>query len=267
MSWFLLALTGAAPCGALHHVPSIKAQNGGVFVDGNPFVPAGFINHAHLRGPGTSTRSYEREVVEGFNTIFTYRGIPGQGEGRWGNESWPDTMAFLDRCAAVGVKVFFDFSQNAMLTPKSAPMPPPLEVVRDAVTRLRGHPAILTWYLIDEPDGRLYPPEWVAEAARIIRSIDARRPISMCFDTTDKAGGTWPKYVNSTDILLADIYPVTRQPGACTAAAGCNITSMVGDSIRQTVERTGLPVWYIPQAFGSQEGYLREPSAGEVRSD
>ena len=60
----------------------------------------------------------------------------------------------------------------------------------------------------DEPDGRRYPPAWVHAASALIRSLDTTRPISMCFDTTQRPGGTWPLYVNATDVVLADIYPV-----------------------------------------------------------
>ena len=246
------------------HVPEIVSRNGGIYVDGQPFAPVGYTSHAHLQGPSPhGSRSYEIEVTEGFNSIFTYRGLPGQGEGPWGNETWNDTMSFLDRCAAIGIKVLFDFSQNAML---NVTEPPPLDVIRQAVTKLKDHPAVLSWYLIDEPDGRHYPPAWVAEAASLIRSIDTRRPVSMCFDTTNRGkAGTWQLYVNHTDVVLADIYPVSRRSIACTAATGCNVTKDIGDSIRATIAATNKTTWFVPQAYGSQEGYQREPSAGEAR--
>ena len=31
--------------------------------------------------------------------------------------------------------------------------PPPLDVISQAVNLYKNHPAILSWYLIDEPDG------------------------------------------------------------------------------------------------------------------
>lgn len=258
----MLSSTALATIGA--HVPAIVARNGGIYVDGQPYAPVGYTNHAHLSGPSRlGSRSYEIEVTEGFNSIFTYRGLPGQGEGRWGNETWNDTMSFLDRCAAIGIKVLFDFSQNAMLDVAN---PPPLDVIRQAVTRLKDHPAVLSWYLIDEPDGRQYPPAWVAEAASLIRSIDTRRPVSMCFDTTNRGkAGTWQLYVNHTDVVLADIYPISHRSIACTAVTGCNVTKDIGDSIRATVAATNKTTWFVPQAYGSQEGYQREPSAGEAR--
>ena len=106
------------------HRPQIVAKNGGIFIDGQPFAPNGYCSHAHLQGGGGAaaaaaggrgdrahTRSYEIEVTEGLNAVFAYRGW-GEGEGRWGNESWPDTLAFLDRAAAVGLS-----SRNSMSRP------------------------------------------------------------------------------------------------------------------------------------------------------
>lgn len=176
----LLQLASPAP-----HVPSITTRGNGVYIDGAPYSPAGYCNHAHAQG-GTA-RSYDTEAAEGFNSIFIYRGLPGQAEGRWGNESWVDTLAFLDRAAAVGMRVLFDFSQNVMLPPMcgidrcKSPAAPPYELITDAVTRLKDHPAILSWYLIDEPDGGDYPPAYVHAAAAIIRELDHKHPITACF--------------------------------------------------------------------------------------
>ena len=117
-----------------------------MYIDGAPFCPVGYCNHAHAQGG--QGRSYDTEAAEGFSSIFIYRGLPGQAEGRWGNESWADTMAFMDRAAAVGVRVLFDFSQNVMLPPMCGihrckdPPAPPYDVIRDAVQRFSEHPAL-----------------------------------------------------------------------------------------------------------------------------
>ena len=259
--WLAGAVVAAAAAAAASttpspHRPHVVAKNGGIFIDGQPFAPSGYIGHAHLQGHGNGTRSYEIEVTEGLNSVFAYRGLPGQGEGQWGNTSWPDTMAFLDRAAAIGMRVLFDFSQNAMRCPPGAPpgpcpVPPQLDVIRDAVARLRDHPAILSGYLIDEPDGQQHPPAWVAEAAAAIRALDTSRPISACFLSTDRPppGDTWRLYAGAVDVVLADIYPIHGNTGPlpCTPVSGCNITADVGDSIRRTVAATGKPVWYVPQ--------------------
>jgi hypothetical protein len=223
---------------------------------------------------GGGNRSYDREVTEGFNAIFTYRGLPGQGEGRFANETWADTMAFLDRCAAIGVRVLFDFSQNAMLPPfctsnTTPPVrdqcsalglpvpPPPFEVIEDAVRRVKDHPALLSWYLIDEPDGEKYPPAYVHQASSIIRKLDSAHPISACFDTTNRKNGSWNLYVDAVDVLLADIYPVgTAGEAACTANASsqCDLQKNIYASLVTAINNTGKPLWFVPQAFGNQEG-------------
>ena len=266
----LLACAADAPP---PHVPSITTSSRGVFVDGAPYAPVGYCNHAHLLGG--KGRSYDIEAAEGFSSIFIYRGLPGQNEGRWGNESWPDTMAFLDRAAAVGVRVLFDFSQNVMLPPMCGidrcskvgkPTPePPYDVIRDAVRRVKDHPALLSWYLIDEPDGGDYPPAYVHAAAQIIRELDQKHPITACFDTTNRPDGTWQRYADAVDVLLADIYPISGSSEACLRSNGCDISKDIGDSVRATVTHTGKPCWFVPQAFGNQEGVQREPSRGEAR--
>jgi hypothetical protein len=236
------------------HVPSITTRRNGVFIDGAPYCPVGYCNHAHAQGGGD--RSFDTEAAEGFTSIFIYRGLPGQADGRWGNETWADTMAFMDRAAAVGMRVLFDcaypgapaysmhctvkclpacrvacmtrdcttlrmrtltVSQNAMLPPMCGidrckdPPAPPYDVIRDAVRRVKDHPALLSWYLIDEPDGGGYPPEFVHAAAAIIREMDTKHPITACFDTTNRPDGTWSKYADAVDVLLADIYPISGE--------------------------------------------------------
>ena len=50
--------------------------------------------------------------------------------------------------------MLFDFSQNAMKCPDRArpcTTPPQIDAIRDAVTRYRAHPAILSWYLVSTP--------------------------------------------------------------------------------------------------------------------
>merc|ERR1719353_60827 len=105
--------------------------------------------------------------------------------------------------------------------------PPQYNVIADAVRRVKDHPALLSWYLIDEPDGSRYPAEYVAKAASLIRGLDPHHPITMCFDTTSREHGAWPDYVNSTDILLADIYPVRNRQEACALDLGCDINKTI----------------------------------------
>ena len=66
---------------------------------------------------------------------------------------------------------------------------------------------------------------------------------------TNRPDGTWQKYADAVDVLLADIYPISDNSEACTLAADppCNISSDIGDSIRATVQHTGKPVWFVPQ--------------------
>ena len=114
-----------------------------------------------------------------------------------------------------------------------------------------------------------YPPEFVKDAADVIRSLDTAHPITACFDTTNQPDGAWRNYSANVDVLMADIYPIqSAGEAACTAKASvtCNLKKQIGDSLRTTIKNTGKPLWFVPQAFGNQEGIQREPSVGEVRA-
>eukprot|EP01052_Picozoa_sp_SAG31_P044709 SAG31_NODE_7894_length_1572_cov_0.756280_2_plen_321_part_01 len=71
------------------------------------------------------------------------------------------------------------------------------------------------------------------------------------------------------DVLMADIYPIASSgQAACTVntSAACNLQKNIGGSLRTTIQNTGKPLWFVPQAFGNQEGIQREPSVGELRA-
>ena len=60
--------------------------------------------------------------------------------------------------------------------------------------------------------------------------------------------GTWQLYANYTDVLLADIYPVSNTELAATAAYGINITKSIGASIRGTVRQRAF--WILGLRLG-----------------
>ena len=98
---------------------AVHLNAGGKLVaDGLPFVPFGcFVNSlASPLGTGTGQAFVSQnlvqdaEVTQGLNLVSPYnQGAPSLGR------AWNDTVRFLDRCAAVGVKV--------NLPPAPAPAP------------------------------------------------------------------------------------------------------------------------------------------------
>ena len=78
------------------------------------------------------------------------------------------------------------------------------------------------------------------------RQLDSAHPITACFDTTNRANGSWRLYVDDVDVLMADIYPVASSgQAACTAngSKACDLRHGIGDSLRTTINNTGKPLW------------------------
>ncbi|HJP69559.1 MAG TPA: hypothetical protein VJ846_11710, partial [Sphingomicrobium sp.] len=67
------------------------------------------------------------------------------------------------------------------------------------------HPAILAWYVTDEPEGHGLTPEQVKKSYDELKAKDPNHPAGLChflFDAFDK-------YKDACDFTMSDVYPVT----------------------------------------------------------
>lgn len=76
------------------------------------------------------------------------------------------------------------------------------------VKQLDKHPALLGWYLCDEPDLRLIEPSRVLEACRLWKKVGATKPVAV----TLYYGAAAAQYATDADIVLVDRYPIPWQP-------------------------------------------------------
>ncbi len=72
--------------------------------------------------------------------------------------------------------------------------------VRSTVARFDRHPALWSWYLIDEPDMQRVSPERVEAAHRVVKRAEASKPTSLVLYQGDEA--KW--YGNIADITMID---------------------------------------------------------------
>lgn len=223
------------------HTVQIDLLTGGLLVDRAPFFPFGFYC-----GPVGDLP--EREVVHGFNLLGPYQhNLP---------EGLPERKAYMDRCAQVGMKV--QYSVNSLIgsghngsrgLDKSDEEK--LQLLKSEVLAFRDHPALLSWYINDEPDGQGRPPAVLEAACQLIHELDPYHPVSVVFMMPSKAD----EFRHTMDIAMTDPYPI---PGSA-------------DEVLQRMEqytsayRYEKSVWLVPQAFGGQEGWRREPTAQEMR--
>jgi len=219
---------------------------GGLIVNKLPFFPFGFYCYSpvYISLP-------EEEVVKGFNMISPYQKIAP--------ETFDERKTYMDRCAELGMKVHY----NLLSVAGGGGVSSKIEGLSDEEKRnrliseiksFRDHPALLAWYISDEPNGKNITPGQLEDIYRIVKENDPWHPVSIVFMAPFV---TSKKYTNALDIVMADPYPIPDYP-----------TSMPGDVAKQlrTEFKGKRPVWIVPQAFGGGELWSREPTIQEIRS-
>jgi hypothetical protein len=222
------------------------ALTGGVIVNGRIFFPFGFYCYS----PVYYTLP-EEEAVKGFNMISPYQKILP--------ETFNERKAYMDRCATLGIKVHYNLLSvsggggvNSQIEGISENEK--MDRLINEIIAFRDHPALLSWYISDEPNGYKLPPEKLEQIYRTVKTADPWHPVSAVFMAPFTSAR---KYAGGLDIVMADPYPVPNGP-----------VSQVGRITAQlSKEFKGFkPVWIVPQAFGGGEWWGREPSLQELRS-
>jgi len=219
----------------------IDQLTGGLIADGLPFFPFGFYC-----GPVGDLP--EREVTHGFNMIGVYQhNLP---------EGMAERKSYMDRCAQVGVKV--QYGVNSLVGSGhngdkglDKTEEEKLALLKSEVLAFKDHPALLSYYINDEPDGQGRPPAILEAAYQLIKELDPYHPISIVFMMPQKASD----FRNTMDIAMTDPYPI---PGPA---------DKVMEDLTQYTKayQYEKSVWLVPQAFGGQEMWNREPTGAEIR--
>jgi len=211
----------------------------GLIVDGLPYLPFGFYCDV---APAAALAT--EEAPQGFNLLSPYQ---GSSKGRL-EQGWEQIRAYMDRCAAVGMKVNYHLMGTATLPPSEEKW----ALLKAEVEAFRDHPALLSWYIADEPDGQGIVPALLEETYRFIKDLDPYHPITIVLMTPSRVHD----YLKSMDIIMADPYPIPNGPVTTVSDWADTLNRAAG-------YRT--PLWIVPQAFGGGEWWAREPSASEER--
>lgn len=210
-----------------------------LIVGGEPFFPIGIY-----LGP-TEEEHLRRLAEAGFNTVLCY----GYGVG-------PDPIGYMDRAGRLGLKVIYSIKD---LFEGTAYFPAELgkggdELVEEYVRMLRGHPALLAWYINDELGLEWLPK--LKERYELVSLLDPNHPALQALCRPAEFG----EYFETLDVIGPDPYPIPRHP-----------VTMVADWVEEAVEamRSVKPVWAILQIFswrvysGREED--RDPTYDEMR--
>ncbi len=225
---------------------SVKVDRltGGLKVDDLPFFPFGFYTGFPLGN------LLVEEVYNAMNLVGVYQSNE--------DETLAGRKAYMDLCADLGVKVNYSLNglvgtphnkTDFVITPEEEARR--WDLLRKEVETFKDHPALLSWYMNDEPVGQSRSPKLLEKAYKIIKEIDPYHPISVVFVIPERAAA----YANAVDIVMTDPYPI---PGDVKQVSGHMRALKKHFRYRKAF-------WLVPQAFGGGEHWAREPTGPEIR--
>ena len=237
------SLTGGSvvEAGAARGQPSVVTidDRNRLIVDGDPFFPLGVY-----LGP-SDEENLARIASAGYNTVLCYAyGREGKNPG-----------AFLDRAMSHGLRVIYslkDHYKHHRGFPRDKYRNGPEMARQVHVPLLKDHPALLAWYINDEEWPSSTRKGQLLSMKQMLEATDSNHPAFSVINKPHRAAF----YVETTDILAPDPYPVPDKP-----------LTMVSDWLRLCNEavRGRMPVWAVVQVFapGIYSGSVPE-SPGNV---
>jgi hypothetical protein len=226
-AWFVLTASVALPVsGATTHAQGRLASTSVPFIRG-------------VYGKDTSSSGYGVIAANGFNSVMT---------GPYRQQ--------LDPLAAEGLKgiVWLGNFRNAPICGFDRDD----ASVTSLVTAIAGHPAILAYYLGDEPHVSECPnaPSLFRQRSNLVHSLDARSTTFTVIQASENGiSHDYAPWAGSVDIIGFDVYPCAR------ATAACNFGAI--DAAIQAIRSAGITrFWAIVQDF--QDCYYRLPTPQEL---
>jgi len=214
-------------------------RHGNMLVDGKPFLPIGIYSVPKDK------MSRVRDL--GFNTILTYS---AEGNVKWQNSVAPveKLSAYLQSAEAEGLKVVMGLPRQAIKKWNA-------KLLRPRVDILRHEPALLTWYLFDEPDspGHKIPPQNLAKLSSLVGEVDGSRPTVIV--VSELEDGLHRQDFDHANIAMVDPYVYRNKKS--------NISGVFKEvSGARLGTRGKKPVWAALQIHGKGGrgyGYLEPP--------
>eukprot|EP00929_Paragymnodinium_shiwhaense_P072907 TRINITY_DN37007_c0_g1_i1.p1 TRINITY_DN37007_c0_g1~~TRINITY_DN37007_c0_g1_i1.p1 ORF type:complete len:580 (+),score=79.98 TRINITY_DN37007_c0_g1_i1:71-1810(+) len=204
---------------------------------GLPFLPFGFYQYG-VSSPFAAKLPLE-EAPHGMTLACPYASSAAP-DSQW----FADMDAFMDLALMAGFKVHFQLIKFQNL-PNS---PEVLANLTLQINRYKDHPALLAWYLADEPDGQHLDPEFLQKKYDLIKQLDKDHAVSMVFC----CGGA-ASYANALDVIMVDPYPIPNSDASTVVEA------------LASVQELGKTTIMVPQSFGGGEAWGRGPTSIEER--
>ena len=185
-------------------------DDGVTLVNGRPFFPFGMY-----QSPVSEFPTLKRM---GFNTVHTYV---------------PADAAYMQAAEEAGLRVITAVKGIGGRPPHYHEPEWTESTVVDHIRSVMGSPALLAYYMFDEPSPGRTPPEKLGRLCAIPRRIDPHHLVAGCNNGHQFA------YRRVPDAMMVDAYPV---PGKMT-----NLIERMREGVR--AQHPNRAAWFIPQAF------------------
>ncbi len=191
----------------------IIGDNNETLIDGKPFFPAGFYSMAE-GDKNEPVAKAKYNVVIGVKTS--------------------SSKAWLDSCKQLGLLGMATISRKSISDFDGS-------AIRNYVRDIKNHPALLGYYLFDEPhpENTGQTPEEIKHVYDVIADEDPYHPVAICINHLDLI----KQYIDCYDILMPDFYPIQQNILPLKS-----LYAVIEKSIRYVDKRK--PVWPVLQSFG-----------------
>ncbi len=179
-----------------------------LLINGKPFFPIGTFFPIGARD------NLEETAKSGFNAVHDYR-FGYDNDPRFGKSGAPKddrfpkryfesfTEPFLDEAQRNKLKVLFELPRAEAIFGYS-------ELLEERVNKFKDHPALLSWYLMDEPEWHAFTNEIpiavmvqrIGGLYQKIKKIDKRTPVSLLLEPEVYSSANY--YFDSIDIVITD---------------------------------------------------------------
>ena len=169
----------------LNYAPDVTRKqwlpNGGIAIGGKPQFLLGMY--------GVRTEDLPEMAKGGYDVVHNYT-----WDGPGSNAS---AIEYLDACGKLGLQAFIGFDRAKLQAWDEA-------FVAARVGALSRHPALLAWYLFDEPDlpHQYVPPDQLRALYQLIHTLDPMHPVIVTVAQTN----LMPRYHDSYDVYWSMDY-------------------------------------------------------------